>query len=87
MTTNVLGYASTSAKAPLVPYSFVRRDARADEVVIEILYCGICHTDLHYVQNDWGRSIYPLVPGHEIIGRVISVGKTSSASNLTRLLV
>ncbi|VFJ14854.1 NAD(P)-dependent alcohol dehydrogenase [Candidatus Nitrosocosmicus franklandus] len=74
MTINVLGYASTSARAPLVPYNFVRRNPRVDDVVIEILYCGICHTDLHYVQNDWGRSSYPLVPGHEIIGRVISVG-------------
>lgn len=74
MTMNVLGYAAHSAKAPLTPYNFVRRDPRADDVVIEILYCGICHTDLHYVQNDWGRSSYPLVPGHEIIGRVISTG-------------
>ncbi len=74
MTINVLGYASTSARTPLVPYNFVRRNPRVDDVVIEILYCGICHTDLHYIQNDWGRSIYPLVPGHEIIGRVISVG-------------
>ncbi len=47
---------------------------RADEVVIEILYCGICHTDIHYVQNDWGRSTFPLVPGHEIIGRVVNIG-------------
>lgn len=74
MTTDVLGYASTSAKEALVPYNFVRRDPRTDDVVIEILYCGICHTDLHYIQNDWGKSNYPLVPGHEIIGRVISVG-------------
>lgn len=74
MTMNVLGYAAHSAKAALTPYDFVRRDPRADDVVIEILYCGICHTDLHYVQNDWGRSTYPLVPGHEIIGRVISTG-------------
>jgi alcohol dehydrogenase (NADP+) len=74
MTMNVLGYAAYSAKAALTPYDFVRRDPRADDVVIEILYCGICHTDLHYVQNDWGRSSYPLVPGHEIIGRVISTG-------------
>jgi alcohol dehydrogenase (NADP+) len=74
MTMNVLGYAAHSAKAALTPYDFVRRDPRADDVVIEILYCGICHTDLHYVQNDWGRSSYPLVPGHEIIGRVMSTG-------------
>lgn len=71
---NVTGYAAPSAKAQLSPYKFTRRDPRSNDVVIEILYCGICHTDLHYVQNDWGRSTYPLVPGHEIIGRVISVG-------------
>lgn len=74
MTINVLGYAAPSAKADLTPYRFMRRDTRADDVVIEILYCGICHTDLHYVRNDWGLSTYPLVPGHEIIGRVLSVG-------------
>lgn len=74
MTMNVLGYAAQSAKDVLNPYRFVRRDPRADDVVIEILYCGVCHTDLHYVRNDWGFSTYPLVPGHEIIGRVASVG-------------
>lgn len=74
MTMNVIGYAAPSAKGQLSQYKFVRRDPRPNDVVIEILYCGICHTDLHYVQNDWGRSTYPLVPGHEIIGRVMSVG-------------
>jgi alcohol dehydrogenase (NADP+) len=74
MTMNVLGYAAPSAKAALEPYRFERREPRGDDVVIEILYCGICHTDIHYVQNDWGRSIFPLVPGHEIIGRVTNVG-------------
>jgi uncharacterized zinc-type alcohol dehydrogenase-like protein len=71
---NVLGYAAPSVKAELEPYRFERREPRAKDVVIEILYCGICHTDIHYVQNDWGRSIFPLVPGHEIIGRVANVG-------------
>jgi alcohol dehydrogenase (NADP+) len=75
MTMNVLGYVAHSAKAKLEPYRFERRDMRPDDVVIDILYCGVCHTDLHYVQNDWGRSIFPLVPGHEIIGRVIDIGK------------
>ncbi len=74
MTMNVLGYAAQSAKDPLAPYRFARRDPRPDDVVIEILYCGVCHTDLHYVRNDWGKSTYPLVPGHEIIGRVVRVG-------------
>ena len=58
MTMNVLGYAAPSAKAELEPYRFERRDPRADDVVIEILYCGICHTDIHYVHNDWGISYF-----------------------------
>ncbi len=77
MTMNVLGYAAQSAKAALAPYRFVRRNPRANDVVIEILYCGVCHSDLHQVRNDWSSwfaSTYPLVPGHEIIGRVVSVG-------------
>ena len=74
MTMNVLGYAAHSAKDALAPYRFVRRDPRADDVVIEILYCGVCHSDLHQARNDWGGSTYPMVPGHEIIGRVVSIG-------------
>ena len=70
----VLGYAAPSAKSELEPYRFERRDMRDDDVAIDILYCGVCHTDIHYVQNDWGSSIFLLVPGHEIIGRVMSVG-------------
>ena len=75
MTMNLLGYAAPSAKAPLAPHRFTRRDPRANDVVIEILYCGVCHSDLHQVRDDWGRGIYPMVPGHEIIGRVAAVGK------------
>ena len=71
---NVLGYAAPSAKAALAPYHFMRRNMRDDDVVVEILYCGICHSDLHEVNNDWGTGKYPLVPGHEIIGRVVDVG-------------
>lgn len=74
MTIDVLGYAAQFAKDALAAYRFQRRAPRADDVVIEILYCGICHSDLHHVHNDWGRGIYPMVPGHEIIGRVLSVG-------------
>jgi uncharacterized zinc-type alcohol dehydrogenase-like protein len=74
MSLKVLGYAAQSAKDALAPYSFVRRDPRPDDVVIHILYCGVCHSDLHNVRNDWGFSTYPIVPGHEIIGRVVSVG-------------
>jgi alcohol dehydrogenase (NADP+) len=74
MTMNVLGYAAQSAKDALAPHRFVRRDPRPDDVVIQILYCGVCHSDLHQARNDWGNSLYPMVPGHEIIGRVVSVG-------------
>lgn len=74
MTMKVLGYAAHAAKSPLAPYNFERREPRSDDVVIEILYCGVCHSDLHHVNEDWTTN-YPVVPGHEIIGRVLSVGK------------
>jgi uncharacterized zinc-type alcohol dehydrogenase-like protein len=70
----VAGYAAQSAQSPLAPFAFNRREPRADDVVIEILYCGVCHTDLHQSRNDWGVARYPMVPGHEIIGRVLAVG-------------
>ena len=78
MTMNVRGYAAQSAANALVPFRFERREPRPDDVVIEILYCGICHSDLHTVRNDWASwfpTTYPVVPGHEIIGRVTNVGK------------
>jgi uncharacterized zinc-type alcohol dehydrogenase-like protein len=70
------GFAATDASEPLVPFSFERRAPRANDVVMEILYSGVCHSDLHMSRNDWHGTIYPLVPGHEIIGRVIEVGST-----------
>jgi len=74
MTMHLLGYAAQSATDALAPYRFERRDARADDVVIDILYCGVCHSDLHTARNDWHNTLYPVVPGHEIVGRVVSVG-------------
>lgn len=74
MAKNIVGYAAHSATTPVVPFQFQRRDPRKNDVVIEILYCGVCHSDLHQARNDWGNSIYPMVPGHEIVGKVISVG-------------
>jgi alcohol dehydrogenase (NADP+) len=71
----VTGYAARSPTSPLRRFDFERRNLRPKDVLIEIVYCGICHSDLHVVRNDWGRSIYPLVPGHEIVGRVIGRGK------------
>ena len=75
MPSQVKGYAAHSSESALVPYSFERRDLRDDDVEIEILYCGICHTDIHHVRGDWGPEEYPMVPGHEIIGRVLKVGE------------
>ncbi len=74
MTMNVLGYATHSPADDLAPYRFERRQPRPNDVVIDILYCGVCHSDIHSARNDWRSANYPLVPGHEIIGRVISVG-------------
>jgi uncharacterized zinc-type alcohol dehydrogenase-like protein len=72
---NVLGYAVQSPTTLFVPYRFERRDPRPDDVVIEILYCGVCHSDLHHVRDEWGKNTYPMVAGHEITGRVASAGK------------
>ena len=69
-----LGYAARSPTTPLAPYAFDRRALRPDDVAIEIAYCGVCHTDLHFARNDWGWTAYPCVPGHEIVGRVIDTG-------------
>ncbi len=69
-----LGYACTSAHAPLAPFSFERRAPRANDIVMEILYCGVCHSDLHWARNDWGWTVFPAIPGHEIVGRVIEIG-------------
>jgi uncharacterized zinc-type alcohol dehydrogenase-like protein len=74
MTLKVLGYAAQSATDALAPYRFERRDPRGNDVLIEVLYCGVCHSDLHQARNDWQNSLYPMVPGHEVIGRVVSVG-------------
>jgi len=69
-----IGYAAHSADAHMVPYHFERRDLRPNDVAIEILFGGVCHSDLHTVNGDWGPQSYPLVPGHEIVGKVIDVG-------------
>jgi uncharacterized zinc-type alcohol dehydrogenase-like protein len=76
MTHQVRAYAAHSPTSPLDLFHFDRRSSRADDVVIDILYCGVCHSDLHNVRNDWGNAHYPMVPGHEIVGRVIEVGST-----------
>jgi len=69
-----IGYAAQSATAPLAPMTFERRSPRPDDVAIEILYCGVCHSDIHQARNEWGIAVYPLMPGHEIVGKVTAVG-------------
>ncbi len=72
MTTS--GYAALAAKEPLQPFSFERRDVGAHDVLIRISHCGICHSDIHQARNEWGNSIFPMVPGHEIAGTVVQIG-------------
>ncbi|MEP7177028.1 MAG: NAD(P)-dependent alcohol dehydrogenase [Gemmatimonadales bacterium] len=68
------GYAATSARSPLAPFEFERRAPGPKDVHIEILFCGVCHSDLHQARDEWGNSAFPMVPGHEIIGRVKQIG-------------
>src|SRR5690349_20089968 len=68
-------FAAQNPTAPLAPFSFQRRTPGPNDVWFEILYCGVCHSDIHQVRDEWGGSIYPMVPGHEIVGRVREVGK------------
>lgn len=76
------GYATHQAKAPLRQISFERRDPRNHDIVIDIQYCGICHTDVHQVNDEWGGSTFPMVPGHEIVGIVTKVGANVSRYKL-----
>jgi uncharacterized zinc-type alcohol dehydrogenase-like protein len=72
------GYAATDPKSPLTPFKFERCDPGPKDIAIDILYCGICHSDIHTARNEWSEvmaTVYPVVPGHEIIGRVTHVGK------------
>lgn len=72
--TSARGYAAHSAGAPLVPWDFERRDPQTRDVQIDIEYAGICHSDIHQVREEWGTAIFPMVPGHEIVGRVSALG-------------
>jgi uncharacterized zinc-type alcohol dehydrogenase-like protein len=69
------GFGTDAADKPLGPMTFNRRDVGEKDVLMEILFCGVCHSDLHYARNDWHSTTYPAVPGHEIVGRVTEVGK------------
>ncbi len=68
-------YAAQSATSPLSPFNFQRREVGPHDVLIDIKFCGVCHSDLHQVRDEWGGSIYPMVPGHEIVGKISKVGE------------
>ena len=78
MTNKTPAYGALAAKAPVAPMTIERRDPGPHDVEIEILYCGICHSDVHKVNDDWGNTQFPIVPGHEIVGRVVSEGARAS---------
>jgi uncharacterized zinc-type alcohol dehydrogenase-like protein len=73
--TKTKAYAAQTATSPLAPFEIPRRDVGDTDVQIEIAYCGVCHSDIHQARNEWGDSVFPMVPGHEIVGRVTRVGK------------
>ncbi|HLY42110.1 MAG TPA: NAD(P)-dependent alcohol dehydrogenase [Terracidiphilus sp.] len=70
------GFAASNAHSPLAPYNFSRREPGPTEITVDILFCGVCHSDLHMARNEWGNAIYPMVPGHEIVGHVSATGKS-----------
>ncbi len=76
--TSVKAYGAPAADQPLAPISIDRREPGPDDVEIKILYCGVCHSDIHTARNEWGGTVYPAVPGHEIVGKVTRVGSNVS---------
>jgi len=74
MPSTAKAYAAQAADTPFAPFSFERRDVGSNDVAIDILYCGVCHSDLHTARSEWGGTLYPCIPGHEIVGRVTAVG-------------
>ncbi|XP_073140158.1 probable cinnamyl alcohol dehydrogenase 6 [Henckelia pumila] len=81
-TQTVSGWAAHDSSGDVVPYTFKRRENGINDVTIKVLYCGVCHTDIHHIKNDWGITMYPVVPGHEITGIITKVG-----SNVTKFKV
>ncbi|MGE7991543.1 NAD(P)-dependent alcohol dehydrogenase [Pseudomonas sp. NPDC089554] len=73
-----IGYAAQTPKSPLAPWTFNRRELRPNDVAMDVLYCGVCHSDLHTARSDWGWAVHPVLPGHEIVGRVSAVGSAVS---------
>ncbi len=78
----VKAYAANTATTPLAPFGFDRREVGPKDVLIDILYCGVCHSDIHQARDEWGGSIFPMVPGHEIVGRVSKIGKDVKQFNV-----
>ena len=78
----IKAYAAMSAKENLIPWNFQRREVGANDVQFDIKYCGVCHSDLHQIRDDWSKGIFPMVPGHEIVGTIIKIG-----SNVTKFKV
>jgi alcohol dehydrogenase (NADP+) len=79
------GYAAKSATSVLEPFAFERRDMGENDVLIDIHYCGVCHSDIHQARNEWGGSLFPMVPGHEIVGKVAKVGSKVSKFKVGQL--
>src|SRR6218665_2717810 len=77
-TTSIKAYGTQAADSQLKQMTITRREAEAKDVEIEILYCGVCHSDLHQARNEWHNSVYPVVPGHEIVGRITKTGSSVS---------
>src|SRR5438067_397061 len=75
------GYAASGPGAGLEPFTFERREPGPHDVLIEIQYCGVCHSDIHQARDEWGGSVFPMVPGHEIAGRVARVGREVTRFN------
>src|SRR3954467_5668320 len=78
-------YAAASPKAPLAPFSIERRPPGPNDILIDILYCGVCHSDIHQARDEWGGAIFPMVPGHEIVGRISKVGSSVTNDNVGQL--
>src|SRR5882724_521075 len=72
--TTAKGYAAQTNRSALAPWNFQRREVGPHDVQFDILFCGVCHSDLHQIRNDWFPGIFPMVPGHEIVGKVIQTG-------------
>ena len=78
----IKGYGAQSSDAKLKQMEIERREVKPNDVKIKITYCGVCHSDIHTVEDDWGNAKYPVVPGHEIIGRVVEVGDKVKTGDL-----